>query len=198
LQKIRKKFPTCIISNESVVLDGIQLSENVIINKHVSLRGDVKVGKGTFVNPYTVIASTSDAPITIGAFCSIAGFVYIISGNHNIKLPSTYQTSSGIYSAIFKNNLGKKRPIIIGNDVWIGTHAIILSGVTIGDGAIIGAGSIVTKNVEPYSIVAGTPARYIKSRFNDPKIINKLMEMKWWELSDNLLFEKKDFFATEL
>ncbi|MEO8568568.1 MAG: CatB-related O-acetyltransferase [Ginsengibacter sp.] len=198
LQKIQRKFPSCIISGESLIQNEVHLAENVIVSKGVSLRGNIKIGKGTFINGYSVIAAANGAPITIGAFCSIAGFVYIISGNHNLKFPSTYQISSGIYSAIFKNNSGKKGSISIGNDVWLGAHVIVLSGVTIGNGAVIGAGSVVTKNVDPYSIVAGVPARYIKSRFNDTNIIDTLMEMKWWDLPDNEILKRKEFFSTEL
>ena len=70
--------------------------------------------------------------------------------------------------------------MIIGNDVWIGDRATILSGVRIGDGAVIGAGSVVTKDVEPYSIVAGNPARPKRTRF-DEETIKKLLEIKWWD-----------------
>jgi acetyltransferase-like isoleucine patch superfamily enzyme len=195
---IQKKFPTCTISADCIVQNEVHLLENVIIGKCVSLRGNITLGKGTFINGYTFISAAKDAPITIGAFCSIAEFVYIISGNHNLNYPSTYQTSSGIYSAIFKDNSGKISPIKIGNDVWIGAHSIILSGVTIGDGAVIGAGAVVTKDVAPYTIVAGVPARYLKSRFDTPEKIKALMAMKWWDLPDSEILKKRTFFTTEL
>lgn len=76
-----------------------------------------------------------------------------------------------------------KGDIIIGNDVWIGYEAIILAGVTIGDGAIIGARAVVTKDVLPYTIVAGVPAKPIKKRFDD-KTISKLLDIQWWNWSD--------------
>lgn len=74
-----------------------------------------------------------------------------------------------------------KGDIVIGNDVWIGRESIIMPGVKIGDGAIIAAYSVVTKDVEPYSVVGGNPARFIKKRFND-ELIELLLEFKWWDL----------------
>ena len=78
--------------------------------------------------------------------------------------------------------------IKIGNDVWIGAKAIILSGTTIGDGSIVAAGSVVSGKIEPYTIVGGNPAREIKKRFND-KIVENLMRIKWWELEDHKINE---------
>ena len=72
-----------------------------------------------------------------------------------------------------------KGDIVIGNDVWIGYDAVIMAGVTIGDGAIIGTRAVVTKDVEPYSIVGGVPAKEIRKRFS-PEVIKKLMEIQWW------------------
>ena len=76
-----------------------------------------------------------------------------------------------------------KGPVIIGNDVWIGSHAIILSGIKIGDGAVIGAGSVVSQDIPPYHVAAGNPARIVGKRF-DRDVINKLNAIKWWNWSD--------------
>ena len=84
-------------------------------------------------------------------------------------------------------------PIKIENDVWIGIQSLILDGVTIGDGAVIGARTVVTKDVPPYAIVVGSPARIIKYRFNE-EVIQRLLEIKWWNLSDEEINEKIDFF----
>jgi acetyltransferase-like isoleucine patch superfamily enzyme len=82
---------------------------------------------------------------------------------------------------------------IIGNDVWIGANAIILAGVKVGDGAIIGANSFVNNDVQPYSIVAGTPARHVRYRF-DKTTITRLLKSKWWEWDDRQIRQKIDNF----
>lgn len=197
LQKLKKRFPKCFISNESYVSGNIKLEDNAAINNKVILRGNVTIGKGTFINGPTHISGSDISPVKIGSFCSIADFVYIISSNHNLTYPTTFQTTSGKYADIFKNSLGRQSPINIGNDVWIGTHAVILSGVTIGNGAVIGAGSVVTKDVPPYAIVGGIPAKIIKSRFK-ASTIQELEVIKWWDWEYEEIKKNKDFFITEI
>ena len=133
--------------------------------------------------------------LVIGKFCSIAcGAKFIFtSANHTLKSLSTYPfpiffEEWGLDSANITEAWDKKGDIVIGNDVWIGYEAVILSGVTVGDGAIIGARAVVTKDVPPYAIVGGIPARYIRRRF-DEKTVTKLMELKWWEWSDEKIKE---------
>ena len=106
--------------------------------------------------------------LIIGKFCSIAcGAKFIFNcANHTLK--------SEITSA-----WDNKGNIVIGNEVWIGYDAVIMAGVTIGDGAIIGTRAVVTKDVEPYSIVGGVPAKEIRKRFS-PEVIKKLREIQWW------------------
>lgn len=126
--------------------------------------------------------------LVIGKFCSIAcGAKFIFtSANHTLKSLSTYPfpiffeewgTPALEVTAAWDNKGG----IWVGNDVWIGYEAVILSGVHIGDGAIIGARAVVTKDVEPYTIVGGVPARPIRKRF-DPDTIAKLEALRWWDL----------------
>lgn len=123
--------------------------------------------------------------LIIGKFCQIAsGVTFIMNGaNHLQDSVSTFPFA--IFSNDWKDAMeGKSYPTKgnteIGNDVWIGFDATIMPGVKIGDGAIIGSKSVVTKDVEPYSIVGGNPARLIRKRFSDEKIA-ELMEMKWWD-----------------
>ncbi len=124
--------------------------------------------------------------LIIGKFCSIAcGAKFIFNcANHTLKSLSTYTfplffeewdlPKSEVASA-----WDNKGDIVIGNDVWIGYDAVIMAGVRIGDGAIIGTRAVVTKDVEPYSIVGGVPAKEIRKRFA-PKVIKKLVEIQWW------------------
>lgn len=129
--------------------------------------------------------------LIIGKFCSIAcGAKFIFNcANHTLKSLSTYT-----FPLFFEEwNLSKsevatawdnKGDIVIGNDVWIGYDAVIMAGVTIGDGAIIGTRAVVTKDVEPYSIVGGVPAKEIRKRFA-PEVITRLLELQWWNWPDD-------------
>lgn len=129
--------------------------------------------------------------LIIGKFCSIAcGAKFLFtSGNHNLKSLSTYTfpifyEEWGLDIGNICDAWNNKGDIIIGNDVWIGYEAIIMSGVKIGDGAIIGARAVVTKDVPPYTIVGGVPAKIIRKRFDD-KTIEKLLKLKWWDWDYN-------------
>lgn len=128
----------------------------------------------------------------IGAFCSIANNVVIGGANH----PVSYISTSPVF---FKGKAGTKRKLgnlemppwektIIGNDVWIGSKSIILQGCIIGNGAVVGAGAVVTKNVPDYAIVAGVPAKQLRYRFTQEQI-KKLLNIKWWEKSDEELID---------
>lgn len=145
------------------------------------------VGDFTYITENTMIAEC-----TIGKFCSIGPNVRIAPGKHPT---STYVST---HASIYANpeNLIKKfvdrqiykydRSVIIGNDVWIGCNAVIIDGVTIGDGAVIAANSVVSKNVEPYAIVGGLPAKLIRKRFNDDEIAF-LVDYKWWNKPDDFI-----------
>lgn len=126
----------------------------------------------------------------IGRYCSLAPNVYIGPGEHYTGLVTTHPLMFDPYWRLMlgikeKDNyikqIGKKNDYtVIGNDVWIGLGAIILRGVTISDGAIVAAGSVVVKDVPPYAIVGGVPARILKYRFSQDKI-DELMKRKWWD-----------------
>lgn len=125
--------------------------------------------------------------LIIGKFCSIAcGVKFLFNcANHTLKSLSTY-TFSLFYEdwELEKSNVASawdnKGDIVIGNDVWIGFEAVILAGVKIGDGAIIGTRAVVTKDVPPYSIVCGIPAKVIRKRYS-PDIIEQLLSLRWWD-----------------
>lgn len=142
-------------------------------------------------------AANSLNNVQIGSFCSIASNCAIGGGDH----PTSYVSTSPIF--LNGNNVFNKHyarfpfvedsPVIIGNDVWIGEGCFICGGVTIGDGAVVGAHSVVTKDVEPYSIVAGAPARLLRYRF-DKKTIEKLIDSQWWSMPDSELERVSMFF----
>lgn len=123
-----------------------------------------------------------DSTLTIGKFCSIADQVTIlIGGEHRTDWATTYPFNSLLPEYAWNRGHPKtKGDVMIGNDVWIGTGATILSGVRVGDGAVIGARAVVSKDVPPYTIVAGNPAKAIRRRFSDA-VIARLLEIKWWD-----------------
>ena len=128
-----------------------------------------------------VVDSGEGATLKIGAFCSIAkGVAIFLGGEHHTEWVTTFPFPALWRAARqIQGHPKTKGDIIIGNDVWIGQDALILSGVTIGDGAVIAARAVVTKNIEPYSIVAGNPARLIRKRFPE-ETIARLLGVAWW------------------
>lgn len=118
--------------------------------------------------------------VTVGKYCSIAKDVHVFANwDHRVDWISTYPFKA-IWNLGHDGHPGGKGPVAIGNDVWIGWGAIILSGVTIGDGAVIGARSTVTKDVPPYRVVAGNPAIEVRKRFTDEQIA-ALLRIRWWD-----------------
>ena len=133
--------------------------------------------------------------LKIGKFCSIAcGAKFMFtSGNHALGSLSTYTfpifyEEWGLNPQNICEAWDNKGDIIVGNDVWIGYEAVIMSGVTIGDGAIIGTRAVVTKDVPPYTIVGGVPAKFLRKRFND-ETIEKLRLLRWWDRDEKWIRE---------
>lgn len=133
--------------------------------------------------------------LIIGKFCSIAcgAKFFFNSANHSMASLSTYPfplffEEWGLDKRNVTESWDNKGNIIIGNDVWIGFEALILAGVSIGDGAIIGSRAVVTKDVPPYTIAAGVPARPIRKRFDDDTISN-LIKINWWNWPDEIITE---------
>jgi len=150
----------------------------------------VKVGKYTYGHEIIDVWDFGEGShIEIGGFCSIACDVQIfLGGNHRTEWITTFPFGH-IFTNKFNTYNGVGHPktngnVIIGNDVWLGQNSVIMSGVKIGDGAVIANNSHVVKDVEPYTIVGGNPAKPIRKRFSD-EVINKLLELKWWEWEDS-------------
>ncbi len=170
----------------------------------IDVEGDCEIGMFSYVN-----GSLKLARARIGRFCSIGEDVVINPGNHPVNFVSTHPFASdpsGIaagmadfppYQAIAVTELVGERDVrdervVIGHDVWIGTRAIILGGVTIGHGAVIAAGAVVTGNVEPYAIVAGVPARHLRYRLPQDQC-EALLELAWWEWDLGALGPVRDY-----
>jgi acetyltransferase-like isoleucine patch superfamily enzyme len=154
----------------------------------------MKVGKYTYGHTKIKHERLKTGNITIGSFCSISEGVTIFTGKggHRTEHISTFPFGR-IHKKKFPNDPTKCLSsdigdVIIGNDVWIAKNATIMSGVTIGDGAVIANNSHVVKDVEPYSVVGGNPAKLITYRF-DEETIAKLLKIKWWDWEDEKIKE---------
>jgi acetyltransferase-like isoleucine patch superfamily enzyme len=160
------------------------IDENSIVENNTSIGRDVKI-INSYINEFSYIASGAKiVNATIGKFCSIAQDVKIGLGAHPINFVSTSPIFYSKLNAlgikwVDENRFQEFKKVIIENDVWIGANAIILDGVKIENGAIIGAGAIVTKDVPPYAIVVGSPAKIIKFRFPQ-ETIDSLLRLNWW------------------
>ena len=181
--------------NQTIYLKNVITDPNIKIGDYTMYNDFVRDPRDFQKNNVLYHYPVNHDKLVIGKFCSIAcGAKFIFtSANHTLKSLSTYPfpiffEEWGLDSANITEAWDKKGDIVIGNDVWIGYEAVILSEVTVGDGAIIGARAVVTKDVPPYAIVGGIPARYIRRRF-DEKTVTKLMELKWWEWSDEKIKE---------
>lgn len=147
------------------------------------------VGKYTYVANNLMIASPHTS---IGNFCSIGPNVTLGHGEHPLNFlttsPYLYFDALGFKTNQTPNHneYWKLQPITIGNDVWIGEGVFIKNGVRVGDGAVLGAKSVITKDVPPYAIVVGTPAKVLRYRFDEPTR-KELLRLKWWELEDDII-----------
>jgi virginiamycin A acetyltransferase len=172
--------------NQTVYLKNVITRDNISVGAYTIYNDFYTDPQGFERNNVLYQYPINHDRLIIGKFCSIACRVRFLmtSGHHALKSLSSYTFP------LFKEEWGgvshvtdawdNKGDIVIGNDVWIGYDAVIMSGVTIGDGAIIGTRAVVTKDVEPYSIVGGVPAKLIRKRFSN-ETIHKLLNIRWWD-----------------
>ena len=154
--------------------------KEVLIDENVFVDSDVTIGNYSYVNKNSSVENCS-----IGNYCSISSGVYINPYEHAINYRSTHPFCD--------KNREKRKPVIIGNDVLISLNCVILEGVEIGNGAVIGAGAVVTKNVEPYEIVGGVPAKHIGWRFDEEER-ERIAQSKWWDYDKNILEKDLSYF----
>lgn len=168
-------------------------------HKLITLNNDLKLeGHNNFYNSvlslctigaFSYSSSNLNYGVSIGRYCSLASNIKIMGAHH---FPEWISTSPHFYSedyhdtdpALVTHNYRSRRNVTIGNDVWIGADVVLKNNITIGDGAIIASNSVITKNVEPYTIVGGNPAKLIRKRFEDT-VIKELMHLKWWRFHKN-------------
>lgn len=175
---------------KNVITDpGIEVGEYTIYNDFVN--DPCGFEKNNVLYHYPI----NHDKLMIGKFCSIACGVKFIftSANHTLKSLSNYTfpiffEEWGLDVKDITTAWDNKGNIVIGNDVWIGYEAVIMQGVTIGDGAIIGTRAVVTKDVPPYAMVGGVPAKVIRKRYDD-NTVSELMQLKWWDWTDEKIKE---------
>lgn len=179
------------------------LDKTATVYRAVKIRSS-KIGAYSYVGPASEIENAE-----IGKFCSIADHCRIGSGTHNLDQISTSpiftQRVNGTRYCWVDHNVNDA-PLLkvkLGNDVWVGSRAMILGGVTVGDGAVIGAGAVVVKDVPPYAVVGGVPAKVIRYRFS-AETIARLRELVWWEYPESVLkkhisfFQRRNFSETDI
>ena len=171
---------------------------DVKYHKTSSIRSLVKMERASIGKCSSIGTLSAAYDCEIGKFCSIARECYIGGASHPIDWVSTsgcfYLPLNFTGVCYHEQDYEWHTHTKIGNDVWLGIRTIVIGGVTIGDGAVIGGGSVVTKDVGPYEIWAGNPARFIRKRFDD-ETIEKLLKIKWWDWSDEQLKKAGKYFS---
>ncbi|HEV3312153.1 MAG TPA: CatB-related O-acetyltransferase [Chloroflexota bacterium] len=164
---------------------------NSDFGKHVRIHPGAII-RASSIDDYTYVGIDSIVQrSTVGKFCSIAPEVFLGLVNHPTETVSTHPAfflrRPPDWNFVDSDHFAEEPPgVTVGNDVWIGFRASVMSGVTIGDGAVIAAGAIVTKDVSPYAIWGGVPAKFIRYRF-DPSTIEALLEIKWWNWDESAI-----------
>lgn len=186
---VRKIYPRSG-DKKTVYLKNVISNPNIIVGDYTMYHDTLHDPKEFETNNVLYQYPINGDKLKIGKFCSIAcGTKFLFnSANHALDSLSTYPFPLFFEEWNFEREKvtdawDNRGDIVIGNDVWIGYEAVILSGVTIGDGAIIGTRAVVTKDVPPYTIVGGVPAKPIRKRF-DEKVIKELLKIKWWDWTE--------------
>ena len=189
------KYRKCQIKSGTKISRYVILNDGVQIGKMASISGVCEVGSHTFINDYSLLDSSV---VSIGRFCSISHNVKIGMRSHPTKLfstsPNLYIKEKGICVDNYFSDDDTKT--VISHDVYIGANAIIMAGVNVGQGAVIGAGSIVMEDVPPYSVVVGIPGQVIKYRFAKTTI-ESILEKKIFDSDVNSIVEFNHDFNTD-
>ncbi len=172
-------------------IDSVSFGGNNLIHSGTIFSGAVTIGYASTVGANCRISG----PVVVGNWCQLAPNVSLIGSNHPTTLISTYVNSRLLEGVV--GSLSKQEPVSIGNDVWLGDGSIVLPGTHIGTGAVIGAGAVVAKDVPPYAIAVGNPARTVRLRLPD-EIVELVLATRWWELTSEELRQHSDIFELDL
>jgi acetyltransferase-like isoleucine patch superfamily enzyme len=192
ITRYQNKYPTCRFHSGATIDSSSLLGKYNVIFKNVSIINST-IGDHTFVQHDSSIHHAD-----VGKFCSIAPGVVVGLGQHPVRYVSTHPSFYSISQPIAKAYADKDyfepfKRTLIGHDVWIGQNALITDGVTVGTGAVVAAGSVVTRDIPDYAIVGGVPAKIIKYRFDEGERM-RLVKSEWWNMSDKWLQENFRMF----
>jgi virginiamycin A acetyltransferase len=184
IRKMLYYFLNITVESDKVILSGFSRGlQNVVfegknaVPDRCNFSGNVKIGYATTLGYNNLLVGK----ITIGKYCQLGADVALHATNHPISSMTTY-INKNLFNGELKG-LKEENEIVIGNDVWIGHGVIIVGNINIGNGAILAAGSVITKDIPAYTIVGGVPAKIIKKRFSN-QIIQEIETLKWWNLSE--------------
>ncbi len=182
-----EKTEKVILSGFSRGLQNVTFEGKNAVPDGCNFSGKIKIGYATTLGYRNLLGGT----ISIGKYCQLGVDVALHATNHPISYMTTY-INKNLFDGELKS-LKQENVIAIGHDVWLGHGVVIVGNVTVGNGAIIAAGSVITKDVEPYAIVAGVPAKEIRKRFSDT-IIQEIETLQWWDKSEQELEKIKPLF----
>jgi virginiamycin A acetyltransferase len=176
--------PQCTIAPEAKILSSrlhgpVQVSAHAALYR-VEISGAVSIGYSTSLWGPDIEIHSRRNPIRIGNYCSIARGVSMYEYMHDLGRLSSYYVGRNILGLPLEEEIESKGPIQIGHDVWIGAYAHVMSGVRVGNGAVVAANAVVTRDVQPFAVVGGSPARILKYRFDD-QTRARIQALAWWD-----------------